>query len=293
MNPLRILTLNIGLLEIDLPLLRKITLIKGKSIRIQAIIYILRQHAHDVILLQEAGLPAQRQIIESLKDDFPYHVSHHSYRLFSSNLLILSRIPLSNTTFVPYASQTHFESWGIQKGMLCATINWNNTDYHIINTHLVNSGTEQRDTSSSALRVRNDQINQVKSYVEKTFEPDDRIIIGGDFNMGPQTSKENYQNILNAFKDCMEHIHKHNRITWSPSNPLARNRVIHDPAKQVDGFYMKHGHYDQMKDQMVLNRMFLDEISFEYDSKTITTMISDHYGVEMIINPIIEEQKTA
>ena len=283
MDSLRILTLNVGLLEIDLPLLRKITLIKGKDVRIQAITYILRQHAHDVILLQEAGLPAQRQLIENLKNEFPYHATHHARKLFSSNLLILSRIPLSNITFVPYISQTHFESWGIQKGMLCATINWNQTDYHIINTHLVNSGTEQRDTSSSALRVRNDQINQIKLYIEKTFEPDDHIIIGGDFNMGPQTSTENYQNILDTFKDCMEHIHDHERITWDPKNPLTRNRVIHDPAKQVDGFYMRHNHYDNLKDHMEINRMFLDEIAFEHDSKTITTMISDHYGVEMII----------
>lgn len=283
MDSLRILTLNVGLLEIDVPLLRKITLIKGKSIRIQAITYILRQHAHDVILLQEAGLPAQRQIIENLKDEFPYHVSHHSRRLFSSNLLILSRIPLSNVTFIPYTSQTYFESWGIQKGMLCASINWNNTDYHFINTHLVASGTEQRDTSSSALRVRNDQINQIKTYVEKTYLPEDHVVIGGDFNMGPQTSCENYENILGAFKDCMEHIHENKRFTWSPKNPLARNRVIHDPEKQIDGFYMRHKHYDALMNRMEINRMFLDEISFEHDSKTVSTMISDHYGVELII----------
>lgn len=284
MDSLRILTLNVGLLEIDLPLLRKITLIKGKSVRIQAIIHILRQHAHDVILLQEVGLPAQRQLIENLKNEFPYHATHHARKLFSSNLLILSKIPLSNTVFIPYESQTHFESWGIQKGMLCATIKWNDTEYHLINTHLVASGTEQRDTSSSALRVRNNQINQIKSYVEKMFEPDDHVVIGGDFNMGPQTSLENYQNIVNTFKDCMEHIHENDhRITWNPINPLTRNRVIHDPAKQIDGFYMKHNHYDTLANHMEMNRMFLDEISFEYNSKTISTMISDHYGVEMII----------
>jgi endonuclease/exonuclease/phosphatase family metal-dependent hydrolase len=283
MDSLRILTLNVGLLEIDLPLLRNITLIKGKSVRIQAIIHILRQHAHDVILLQEVGLAAQRQLIENLKNEFPYHATHHARKLFSSNLLILSKIPLSNTTFVPYTSQTYFESWGIQKGMLYATVNWNQTGYHIINTHLVSSGTEQRDTSSSALRVRNDQINQIKSYIEKMFEPDDHVIIGGDFNMGPQTSTENYQNILGAFKDCMEHVHEHNRITWSPTNPLARNRVIHDPAKQIDGFYMRHEHYDAIANHIEINRMFLDEISFEHNSKAVSTMISDHYGVEMII----------
>jgi PBP1b-binding outer membrane lipoprotein LpoB len=80
----------------------------------------------------------------------------------------------------------------------------------------------------------------------------------------------------------MEHIHEQNRITWSPTNPLARNRVIHDPAKQIDGFYMRHSHYDNLKKNIEINRMFLDEISFEHDSETITTMISDHYGVEII-----------
>lgn len=283
MDSLRILTLNVGLLEIDLPLLRKITLIKGKSIRIQAIIHILRQHAHDIILLQEVGLPAQRQLIESLKDEFPYYATHRARKLFSSNLLILSKIPLSQQSFIPYTSQTHFESWGIQKGLLCATIHWNDTDYHIINTHLVASGTEQRDTSKSALRVRNNQINQIKLYIEKTYKPKDHVIIGGDFNMGPQTSKENYQNILETFKDCMEHVNEHERITWNPNNPLTRNRVIHDPAKQIDGFYIKHNHYDSIKDTLSVNRMFIDEISFEHNNTMLTTMISDHYGVELII----------
>jgi endonuclease/exonuclease/phosphatase family metal-dependent hydrolase len=283
MDSLRILTLNVGLLEIDLPLLRNITLIKGKSVRIQAIIHILRQHAHDVILLQEVGLAAQRQLIENLKNEFPYHATHHARKLFSSNLLILSKIPLTNTVFIPYASQTHFESWGIQKGMLCTTIRWNNTDYHLINTHLVASGTEQRDTSANAIQTRNQQIQQIRSYVSQNFTIDDHIIIAGDFNTGPQTSIENYQNIIADFKDCMEHIHEHHRITWDPKNPLTRKRVIHDPAKQIDGFYMRHNHYDTLMNHMEINRMFLDEISFEHDSKTVSTMISDHYGVELII----------
>ncbi len=283
MDSLRILTLNVGLLEIDLPLLRNITLIKGKDIRIQAITYILRQHAHDVILLQEAGLPAQRQLIEHLKNEFPYHATHHARKLFSSNLLILSKLPLENVQFIPFTKQTHFESWGIQKGMLCASIHWNNTDYHLINTHLVSGGTEQRDTSKSAIKARSHQIYQIKSYVHKNFTTDDHIIIAGDFNMGPQTSIENYQNIVADFKDCMEHIHDHERITWNPKNPLARNRVIHDPAKQVDGFYIHHNHYDNLKNHMEINRMFLDEISFEQNNSEVKTMISDHYGVELII----------
>ena len=145
------------------------------------------------------------------------------------------------------------------------------------------SGTEQRDTSSSAQHVRNDQINQIKKYITDHYHENDHVIVGGDFNMGPQTSTKNYHLMINQLKDCMEHIHEHERITWNPKNPLARNRVIHDPAKQIDGFYMKHSHYDQLKDRMVLNRMFLDEISFEHDSKTVSTMISDHYGVELII----------
>jgi endonuclease/exonuclease/phosphatase family metal-dependent hydrolase len=284
MHSLKILTLNVGLLEIDLPLLRKITLIRGKSIRMQAIMYILRQHTHDIVLLQEVGVPAQKQLIEGLSDVFPYHITHHAKKLFSSNLLILSKIPFSHTTFIPYTAQTYFESWGIQKGMLCGSIQWNHTDYHIINTHLVASGTDQRDTSSDTLAIRDDQINQIKSYINETYQSDDHVIIGGDFNMGPQTSEENYHNIITTFKDCMEHIHRQSRITWSPKNPLVRSRVINDPEKQIDGFYMKHHHYTHLEKNIELNRMFLDEISFEYNGNTQTTMISDHYGVELIIH---------
>ncbi len=283
MDTLRILTLNAGLLEIDLPLLRKITLIKGKSIRIQAITHVLKQGNHDVILLQEIGLPAQKQIIENLKQEFPYHTTHRAMKLFSSNLLILSKIPLSNKQFIPFNKQTHFESWGIQKGMLCATLSWNDDEYHIVNTHLVASGTEQRDTSKNAQKIRNQQINQIKSYIEKNYTPDDHVILGGDFNMGPNVSQENYQNIITDFTDCMEQINEQERFTWNPENPLIRKRVAHDPAKQIDGFYLKHNHYDKIINTLEINRTFLNEISFEHDNQTISTMISDHYGVELII----------
>ncbi len=283
METLRILTLNTGLLEIDLPLLRKITLIKGKSIRIQAITHVLKQGNHDIVLLQEVGLPARRQIIENLQQEFPYHTTHHAWRLFSSNLLILSKIPLTNTQFIPFTEQTYFESWGIQKGILCATIQWNNDEYHIVNTHLVASGTEQRDTSKKSKHVRDQQINQIKSYITNNYTSDDHVIIGGDFNMGPNTSPENYHNIMSDFIDCMEYINDQERITWNPENPLIRKKVSQDPAKQIDGFYIKQNYHDESTSQLEVNRTFLNEISFEHNQQTVSTMISDHYGVELII----------
>ncbi len=283
MNSFNILTLNTGLLEIDFPLLRSITLVKDKNIRVHGIIDMLKKSTYDVVMLQEIGGTLLKKVLKELSDIFPYHATHHTWKLFSYNLLILSKIPLEKVHFTPFKKQTNFESWGITKGFLSVQVTWNNTPYHLINTHLVASGTNQGDSSPKTLRVRNQQIHQLKEYVRTHYTPDDIVIIGGDFNAGPLTCRENYDVIVDELYDVMQHLPEHERITWSPKNPNVRKSTKQDPEKQLDGFYMRHHHYEQFKDAMNISRKFIDEVEITHPRGTDQIVLSDHYGVEMII----------
>ena len=284
MNTLSILTLNAGLLEIDVPLLRTITLVKDKNIRVHAIIDMLKKSTHDVVLMQEIGGSLLKKIVKNISDVFPYQATHHAWRLFSNNLLILSKLPLKNIKFIPFKLQTHFESWGIQKGMMCADVTSGDTTYHLINTHLVASGTSSGDGSPKTLRVRHAQINQMKEHINSTYSTDDIVIVGGDFNSGPLTCRENYDVIVDELYDVMQHVDEAERITWNPTNPLVRKSTKSDPHKQLDGFYMHHHHYEHLKGGLNICRTFMEEVEVTYGKKTHKVMLSDHYGVEMRIS---------
>lgn len=283
MAPFKILTLNTGLIEIDVPLLRKITVVHAKELRTDALIKVLLENPYDVVMLQELGGSLQKKVLQAVSEMYPYHATHHNRKLFSKHLLILSKTPLSNIRFVPFTHQTHFESWGITKGMLCADVNHHGTLYHLINTHLVASGTKASDTTPKTIKVRTQQINQLKKYVVDHYDLDDIVIIGGDFNAGPLSCTENYNVIIDELADCMECAPESDRITWSPENPLARKSTRRDPHKQLDGFYMKHHHYEQFRESINITRKFVEHVDVFYKNNIVTTPVSDHYGVEMII----------
>lgn len=283
MTPFKILTLNTGLIEIDVPLLRRITVVYAKELRTEALIKVLLENPYDVVMLQELGGSLQKKVLRAVSELYPYHATHHNRKLFSKHLLILSKNPLENIRFIPFQKQTHFESWGITKGLLCADINHHGTVYHIINTHLVGSGTKPGDNSSKTINVRTHQIKQLKKYVADHYDLDDIVIVGGDFNAGPLSCTENYNVIIDELADCMECAPESDRITWSPENPLARKSTRRDPHKQLDGFYMKHHHYEQFKESMHISRKFVEQVTIPYNDTIISTPVSDHYGVEMII----------
>jgi endonuclease/exonuclease/phosphatase family metal-dependent hydrolase len=234
-------------------------------------------------MMQELGGSLQKKVLAGMKDLYPYHATHRNFKLFSTHLMILSKTPLSNIRFIPFEQQTHFESWGITKGLLCADINHNGTTYHLINTHLVASGTKASDTTPKTIRVRTHQINQLKKFIHQHYSNDDIVIVGGDFNSGPFSCTENYNVIIDDLSDCMQQATEIDRITWSPENPLARKSTRRDPHKQLDGFYMKHHHFEQFKDTMHITRRFVEHVQIFYKGSTITTPVSDHFGVEMTI----------
>lgn len=283
MNPLKLLTLNLAMLEIDVPILRRISLVKNKHIRITAIIQEFKNSDCDVLLLQEIGGSLLKKLVHELSDLFPYHATHRTRRLFSRHLLILSKLPLVGTDFIPFTHQDPLEGLAIQKGLLCTTINWNNTHYHLINTHLIATVAGINDSSKTTLHIREKQIQQLSHYIHNREHPDEIIIAGGDFNCGPTYCSDGYALLAEKFYDCMKQLPESERITWSTTNSMIQNVSKNDPDKQTDGFYMTFRQYEQLQHGIRLSRVFTDEVEVTLDNSIQRTMLSDHYGVTMLI----------
>jgi endonuclease/exonuclease/phosphatase family metal-dependent hydrolase len=283
MNPLKLLTLNLAMMEIDFPILRRISLVKNKNIRIAAVIQEFKNSDYDVLLLQEIGGSLLKKMVRELSVLFPYHATHHTHRLFSRHLLILSKIPLEDINFIPFTHQDPLEGLVIQKGLLCTTVNWNNNNYHLINTHLIATVAGINDSSKTTLHIREKQIQQMSHYIHNREHPDEIIIVCGDFNCGPTYCSEGYTLLGEKLYDCMKQLPESERITWSVENPMIQNVSKNDPDKQTDGFYMTFRQYEQLKSIITLSRVFVDEVEATLDNAKQKTMLSDHYGVELLV----------
>jgi hypothetical protein len=81
----------------------------------------------------------------------------------------------------------------------------------------------------------------------------------------------------------MKQLPESERITWSVENPMIQNVSKNDPDKQTDGFYMTFRQYEQLKSIITLSRVFVDEVEATLDNAKQKTMLSDHYGVELLV----------
>lgn len=267
-NELKLLTLNIGELEISLPYIGSFPLIIKKGARLRRFISFIEKENYDVIMLQEISQSTRMRVMKKLHHMYPYSAFDTSYKLFRGDLLILSKFPITEQTFVPYSANTLFERIPITKGVLSATIEVAGRTITLFNTHLTSVGLTQSGTTPRVERIRSEQIRDILQFLHTQKHP---VILAGDMNAGPETSPDNYKQIVSTFVDMFEFcdIPHAGRITWTPTNPYTQKIYKSSPDQQVDGFYI------QAKDIVRLNADFYVEVVFK------DTVVSDHYGVHL------------
>lgn len=267
-NELKLLTLNIGELEISLPYIGSFPLIIKKGARFRKFHSYIEKENYDVIMLQEISQTTRTRLIKKLHHRYPYAAFDTSRKLFRGDLLILSRFPITEQKFVPYRANTLFERIPITKGVLKATIEVSGRTITLFNTHLTSVGLTQSGTTARVERIRSEQIRDVLQFLHKQEHP---VILAGDMNAGPETSPDNYEQLVSTFVDMFEFcdIPHEGHITWTPTNPYTQKIYMSSPDQQVDGFYI------QAKDIVRLNADFYVEVVLK------NPVVSDHYGVHM------------
>ncbi len=279
MTKISILTLNAALLQVQIFRIPLFSFSPYASERADRIIENIQSTNTDIVCLQEISGNYVKKIIEGLRDVYPHSIYEKSYKVFSSDLLILSKYPLHSPQFVPFRDMTWFEKMVINKGILGADIHLGSVVVHIACTHLITNGFPLGATLPAVESIRDREIKEIKKYAEDK----ENMILVGDFNASPEASKGNYDSLLESFEDLFIDSEdaegkKIVRMTWDPQNPLVQTSVDRkSPAQRVDAIFVPKTVLGKLMKLLDTHIVFNTELYKSHDKKLIP--ISDHYGI--------------
>lgn len=269
-----ILTLNTGLLEIPLPILRFIPIVAKRHERFKDLVTLILRENTDLVILQEINGGFEGKLTEIIKNKYPFSATRPSGKILGNGLCTYSRFPIVSASFTPYLFASSFESIFVEKGVLKTVHATAAGNLTLLNTHLVATGFNQNPQFPNTEATRNEQVNELVQVAKNSEEP---VIVGGDFNMGPEVSTKNYKSITESFNDVftISKIPSVNNFTWDPKNPYVQRIFKNLSAQQVDGFYVP--------------KNFVSRKMAEIETIVLNKIpVSDHYGVllKVAINPI-------
>ncbi len=254
-----------------------------KEIRLRYLVRALKKCKANIIALQELYDPQDiAYVVDKLRERFPYYAvanPEYSKRRMSPGLLILSEWPISDSTFHPFHAVPLDESLFVCKGMLEATIKHEKMGtFKIVNVHNTSGGMIWHPHNPVMHWYRRRQYREMFALCE--HNRDVQWIFMGDFNSGPETSRESYKELLRYGDDAWTLAGKAPQPSWDPKNPLN----AHGPhntqcAETLDGFILPKTGVRNM-------RIVSVEIVFDgpvvRGPNEIRVTISDHYGVKVV-----------
>lgn len=278
-----VLTFNVGLLEIKVgPYILDEVLYRED--RLPAIVSGIHGSGADVVFLQEVFKREHfERLTQDLRDPYPYATRHDNTGRIGvgHGLLILSKYPMSGTSFTRFLNAPRHENFFIRRGFLAATISpWgaSGAAIHIVNLHATSGGRLGTEAPATN-RFRNAQLKQVHQAVVKRGGP---TLVCGDLNAGPEASLENYETFLSyGYEDALRLLpsglqQSDGFVTWDPTNELVEGSGFEQsPPQRVDHVFLNIEAKTVLK--VASARLLFEEAAVPVENKKLT--ISDHYGL--------------
>jgi endonuclease/exonuclease/phosphatase (EEP) superfamily protein YafD len=147
----------------------------------------LEQRSYQVVCLQEIQLHKYRNLLVAGCGSYPYAVSESYAHCPKGGLLTLSRIPVTSTSFEPYAERGIWYTPMLldrlfYKGMSITRLTWNDIPIVIINTHILANFAGDWARRGMYARVEEKQLRQLAEMV-RSQPADSLIVVVGDFNV--------------------------------------------------------------------------------------------------------------
>jgi endonuclease/exonuclease/phosphatase family metal-dependent hydrolase len=186
---------NLKILSWNIYMLPKIVVQRNKRIRAHAIVEELKKSDFDIIVFQEAFLPAAREIIKAgLGNLYPFQFGPANSEGFTlktnSGVWIISKVPLKLLKTTQFKNCTGNDCWARKGAMLLEGV-WGDKAFQILGTHL------QADGFDKIREKQMDQIyNELLAENKKEGVPQ---IICGDMNTEREMN-EHYCKML----DCLD-----------------------------------------------------------------------------------------
>jgi endonuclease/exonuclease/phosphatase family metal-dependent hydrolase len=159
----------------------------GTQQRLLALARELEQSQYQVVCLQEIQLHRYRELLVNASPSYPYAYSERYMHCPAGGLLTLSRIGLTDTSFIPYEERGLWYTPMLldrlfYKGMLVTKLTWENIPVTIINTHILANFAGDWKRRGMYARVEERQLEELAETV-RAQSTDSFIVVVGDFNV--------------------------------------------------------------------------------------------------------------
>lgn len=283
--PVRLITLNAGLLRIEWPGgLKLFEPAPWVAERAAHLPQALLAHPADVVFLQEIYLARHKdQIARQLSGLYPHAAYFRSplrLRLLPDSLMILSRYPLAHVSFIRFKAGRWDERLLDTKGFLIATADvphWGRVLFANVHT---TAGVFTHPEDPRVDAVREAQLRQIHETVGNAGFHFDTSVLAGDFNCGPPASIGNY-NLVSTFgyADVYADLALPEQPTWSPTDNALNRGGEHAawgcPPQRIDHVFCERG-----KARGISGGIFLREDAVPVPGGG-KVPLSDHYGLRV------------
>jgi len=241
----------------------------------------------DIICIQEMyHHDLQSRLQALLRDRYLYMAGLGSTGLkmrLDNELLVMAKFPLTRGKLTRFRHAALEERLFTSKGYFETGINVPGAGtLRLINFHMTAGGIRQHPESPRMEHIRSLQIRQLLGSLDNGLP----TVLAGDLNAGPETSRTNYDEIINhGFIDAF-HDSGGTGYSWDPYNPLVANHGEgHLPAQRIDHVFLDPGAAAMLSP--CSGRIVMQDECVSLPAGQKTT-VSDHYGVlvEFKIRPI-------
>lgn len=249
---------------------------------------LLRESDADVLCLQEVfDLKHRIRLSQALAQTYPFHAWTTGERLVGlcDGLMIFSKYPISAWDYQAFSIGPLEELLSLDKGVLFAKIELPRGPVAVYNAHPTSGGVMVDCHGPIAQWYRRQQYRQMFQFIEKT-RADLPVLVTGDMNAGPEASRDNYFELLQAgYDDAFDIVRRRNPekivfpYTLDPKNPL--NHFLDqetEPSARIDHVLLSKGHPFAVKSADIIYRDHLVPIP---GGQKVPA--SDHYGLKVVM----------
>jgi endonuclease/exonuclease/phosphatase family metal-dependent hydrolase len=229
----------------------------------------LEASEYDIVLFEEAFDRRPRNILKKyLRSNYPYIYGPANFSFLSvranSGLWILSKIPLKQLEEIEFKNRYGIDAMS-RKGAVLFQGSWNGQEFQLACTHL------QADSPDLVRRKQCEEVAGLLKKYSMEFIPQ---ITCGDFNI-EFDDQENYKLMLSSLDSENGSLSGELQSSYDEiDNELARK--INGKSRLIDYILVRKAHLFKSITRKV--RVF-NEIQ-----KSKTFSLSDHYGIEAIID---------
>lgn len=217
---IRVCTLNVGMPQVCV-FGRRLEPVPSVNERLALLPDFIRSLRADVVFLQELFHARHRQtLMDRLGEVYPHAAFHDDAGALSlsNGLLCLSRFPLVDARFTPFADRCWEERLFVSKGFQDFGIQVGRDVIKVAHTHLTAGGFFSHPEQKKYDAIRANQIRQMLQQ----FSLSELGLVVGDFNTGPEVSVTNYRQLTTDLRDVFQCTAQRSgsSITWDPENRL-------------------------------------------------------------------------